>query len=125
MEFRKDAKEFLEFLNKRKIPIIIISAEIGNFIEQFLIKNNCNFDDIYIVSNFIKFENEVAVGIYENIMHYLNKNEVNIPLKKKTFKIGFLEEKAKENKEKYIDEFDLVCTDNSNFFKIKKIFKEK
>lgn len=154
MEFREGAKEFLESLNKRKIPVIIISAGIGNFIEQFLIKNNCNFDNIYIVSNFIKFENEVAVGICENIIHSLNKNEVSIPLevkeklngrenvillgdnisdikmiseekKENAFKIGFLEEKIEENKEKYIDEFDLVCTDNSNFFEIEEFLKKK
>lgn len=153
MEFRKGAKEFLESLNERKIPVIIISAGIGNFIEQFLIKNNCNFENIYIVSNFIKFENEVAVGICENIIHSLNKNEVSIPFevkeklkgrdnaillgdniadikmiseekKENAFKIGFLEEKIEENKEKYINEFDLVCTENSNFFEIEEYLKK-
>ena len=49
MAFRDGAKEFLENMRDRGIPVIIISAGIGNFIEQFLIKNNCNFDNIFIV----------------------------------------------------------------------------
>jgi 5'-nucleotidase len=49
--FRRGSKEFLEEMYKRNIPVIIISAGIGNFIEQFLIKNGCNFNNIYIVSN--------------------------------------------------------------------------
>ena len=39
MSFRDGAKEFLENMKDRGIPIIIISAGIGNFIQQFLIKN--------------------------------------------------------------------------------------
>ena len=40
MSFSKGAKELLKNLKDRNIPVIIISAGIGNFIEQFLIKNN-------------------------------------------------------------------------------------
>ena len=76
MEFRKGAKEFLKKMYDRKVPIIIISAGIGNFIEQFLIKNGCNFDNIFIVSNFIKFKDGLAVGVSDNVIHSLNKNEV-------------------------------------------------
>jgi len=73
MSFRDGAKEFLKNLNKRDIPVIIISAGIGNFIEQFLLKNECMYDNIFIVSNFIKFENGIAVGINDNIIHSLNQ----------------------------------------------------
>ena len=79
MSFREGAKEFLESMRDRNIPVIIISAGIGNFIEQFLIKNNCNFDNIYIIYNFIKFEDGIAVGVCENVIHSLNKNEVSLP----------------------------------------------
>lgn len=153
MEFREGAKQFLESLNKRKIPVIIISAGIGNFIEQFLIKNNCNYENIYIISNFIKFENDIATGLCENIIHSLNKNEVNLPnnikekilnrnqvillgdnisdikmiadnKKNKAFKIGFLEEKIEENKEKYQEEFDLLGINNINYYELNQYLKE-
>lgn len=79
MEFRTGAQEFLTFLWKNKIPLIIISAGIGNFIEAFLKKHDCYFDNIYISSNKILFQNGVAVGVGENIIHSFNKNEVSLP----------------------------------------------
>ncbi len=147
MSFREGAKEFLENMKSRNIPIIIISAGIGNFIEQFLIKNDCNFDNIHIISNFIKFENRIAIGISENVIHSLNKNEVSIPdeiremikyrkniillgdsisdikmVSKQNracaLKIGFLEEKATENMKYFEEHFDVVCTDNTSYIEL-------
>lgn len=152
MAFRDGAKEFLENMKQRNIPVIIISAGIGNFIEQFLIKNKCNYDNIYIVANFIKFENGIAVGVSDNIIHSLNKNEVSLPAdikaliadrpnvillgdsvsdikmasedkRKNALKIGFLEENIKINKPVFEREFDIVCTDNTSYNEIsKKVF---
>lgn len=79
MEFRTGAQEFLTFLWENKIPLIIISAGIGNFIEAFLKKYNCYFDSIYVSSNKILFKNGIAVGVGENIIHSFNKNEVSLP----------------------------------------------
>lgn len=79
MKFRTGAQEFLTFLWENKIPLIIISAGIGNFIEAFLKKHNCYFDNIYVSSNKILFENGIAVGVGENIIHSFNKNEVSLP----------------------------------------------
>lgn len=144
MSFRDDAREFLENMKDRNIPVIMISAGIGNFIEQFLIENDCNFDNIYIVSNFLKFENGIATGVLGNLIHSLNKNEVSLPneikrliahrkniillgdsiadirmareaARKNALKIGFLEEKVDENKSYYTDQFDVVCTDNTGY----------
>ena len=144
MEFRKGAKEFLKNMKERDIPVIIISAGIGNFVKQFLIKNQCDYDNIFIVSNFIKFENGIASGIIGNVTHSLNKNEVSLPSnvsklienrpniillgdnvsdvrmakdegRNKALKIGFLEEKVEENKKHFEDNFDIVCTDNTGF----------
>lgn len=144
MSFRDGAREFLKNMKNRNIPVIIISAGIGNFIEQFLIKNNCNFDNIYIVSNFLKFENGIATGVSDNVIHSLNKNEVSLPnnikelienrkniillgdstsdirmareeARNQALKIGFLEEKVEENKDYYQEQFDVVCTDNTTY----------
>jgi len=79
MEFRPGAKEFIEFLHENNIPLIIISAGIGNFIESFFKHNNCFLDNIYISSNKILFEEGIAVGVDNNIIHSLNKNEVSLP----------------------------------------------
>ena len=152
MSFRKGAKEFLTNMFNRKIPVIIISAGIGNFIKQFLIDNNVFYDNIFIVSNFIKFENGVAVGVEDNITHSLNKNEVAMPENVKALiknrhhiillgdglsdikmakeenrndalKIGFLEENIDNNLQIYKDNFDVVGSDNTSFEDLKEKIK--
>ena len=144
MSFREGAKEFLKSMKDRGIPVIIISAGIGNFIEQFLIKNDCNYDNIHIVSNFIKFNNGIATGVSDNVIHSLNKNEVSLPKNIKelikdrqniillgdsisdirmakeearvnALKIGFLEENIEENKPYFEKQFDIICTDNTDY----------
>ena len=78
----------------RNIPVIIISAGIGNFIEKFLIDNNCYFDNIYLISNY------------------------------NLFSIGFLEDNISNNIKYFQETFDIVATENSSFNDIKiKILK--
>lgn len=144
MKFRDGAIEMLKSFHKRNIPVIIISAGIGNFIELFLKLHGCYYDNIFIVANFIKFEDGIAVGIEDMIIHSLNKNEVSLPQnildkvterkniilmgdnssdvkmisdskRDKALKIGFLEENVKENKEIFERIYDVVCTNNTNF----------
>ena len=150
MAFRKGAKNFLQTMKELNIPVIIISAGIGNFIKEFLIANNCDFDNIHIISNFIKFNDGIAVGVSDNIIHSLNKNEVELPKeilakiqhrkniilfgdsvadilmikepeRKSALKIGFLDENIDQNFEYFIDAFDIVATAKANIYKIWKI----
>lgn len=150
MSFRKGAKEFLIKMNDEKIPVIIISAGVGNFIEEFLLKYDCYFENISILSNYIIFENDIAVGLAENIIHSLNKNETSIPSsirdsikdrpniillgdsisdirmaseenRENALKIGFLEEAVEENLEVFKENYDVVCTEGIGF---KELFKK-
>lgn len=148
MSFRDGAKEFLKEMNNKGIPIIVISAGVGNIIEQFLINNNCNFPNIYIGSNFLEYENGIITGVRDNnLIHPLNKNEMSLPShiqekiadknsiillgnsisdinmsndKKKTYKIGFLDEKIEDRIGVFKENYDLVCTDNTSFYDLKK-----
>lgn len=146
---RDNAKEFLKEMHRKNIPVIIISAGIGNFIELTLINNECYYDNIHIISNFINFENGIANGIKGEVIHGLNKNEVsmsdtvkklikdrpNIILlgdnisditmlphdkKDKALKIGFLDYFEKENIKYFKKEFDIVCTNNTSFDELSK-----
>lgn len=150
LEFRDGGKEFLEFLNKNKIPVIILSAGIGNIIEEFLKMNNCYFDNIYIISNFIKFQNNLMLKFSDNMIHSLNKKIQNLPIEfeknlskkdyilllgdliediymvkkedlNKTLTIGFLETKIEENLASYNKNFDVVFTENSSFNDVKNL----
>lgn len=72
--FRKGAKEFLEKMKKDEVPVIILSAGIGNVIERFLAQNNCYFSNMYIISNFIKFDKDgKMIKFNDNMIHTLNK----------------------------------------------------
>ena len=73
--FRDGAKELFEKSNKENIQIIILSAGIGNVIEQFLKNNKINLDNIYIIRNFIEFDKDGKMKEFDNskIIHTLNK----------------------------------------------------
>lgn len=153
MSFRDGAKEFLKLCKTRKIPIIIISAGIGNFIEQFLRYNNCLHDNIMIIANFINFENGVAAGFTRNIIHPLNKDEHEVPQKikeviqkrpytlmmgdgiddikmilednkDKSLKVGFLEKEVDKNLGEYKENFDIVCVNNSSLRNVISVMNE-
>ena len=95
--FRNGAKEFLDKMAKYNIPVIILSAGIGNVIEQFLKENECYTKNISIISNFITFDNKGNMNYFKGPMiHTLNKTMVgHLPvkleqeLKKKTYRILF------------------------------------
>ena len=75
LKFRKGAKEFLKNMHESNVPIIIISAGIGNTIELFLEKNNSLYKNMYIISNFIKFDKNGNMEKFkEEIIHSMNKN---------------------------------------------------
>ena len=76
IKFRRGMKEFLISLHDNNVPVIILSAGIGNTIEQFLKDNNCLFDDtMCIISNFIEFDENGKVKKFDNskMIHTLNK----------------------------------------------------
>lgn len=152
LKYRDGAKEFLKKMNEFNVPVIIISAGIGNVIEEFLKLENDYHENIKIISNFIIFENGEFKEISGEIIHALNKNIVsldeeskkdllnrkNILLfgdgfadlkmisedeKENAITIGFLDEKIDENLELYNKGFDIVLTNESSFNDVNKILK--
>ena len=150
LEYRNGAKEFLKKTNRYNIPVIIISAGIGNIIEEFLKLENDYYPNIKIISNFIEFENGVIRGIKGDIIHALNKNIVNldnyskdlinnkehillmgdaiadldmIPKQdiNKAITVGFLEEKIEENLEYFNQTFDIVMSNNESLKELEHI----
>lgn len=75
ISFREGAKEFLKNMYENHIPVIIVSAGIGNVIEECLKQRNCLYENISIISNFIKFDENGNMKKYDTkIIHSLNKN---------------------------------------------------
>ena len=152
MKYRNGAKEFLRKMNELNVPVIIVSAGIGNVIEEFLKLEEDLYSNIKIISNFIVFENGEFKGIAGEIIHALNKNVVkldedskhnlenikNILLlgdgfadlkmisdkaKESAITVGFLGEKIEENLELYNKGFDIVLTNLSSFDDVNNILK--
>ena len=148
---RKGAKDFLFKLYENHIPVIILSAGIGNVIEQCLKKEECYYNNITIISNFIKFDkNGNMIKFSDNMIHSLNKNidklsdyrlkekieekEYRVVIgdlvediymmgrypESKSLKIGFLNKNVEENLEVYKRNFDIVLTEENNFYDIEK-----
>lgn len=144
VHFRKDFKSFLDFLYKHNIPLIILSAGIGNVIVEVLKLNNCLYDNIHIISNFIEFENNKMKPFESKMIHSCNKSISNLPedfknnISKKDFILlfgdliedlsmvpkedhnrtlcfGFLDKKINDNLEFYKNNFDVVLTNNSSY----------
>lgn len=147
MELRDGVKEFLEFLNKHNIPLIIVSQGIGNFAKAFLEINNSYYDNIYITSNMVEFKNNIAIGNIGDITHNLNKTDITLPInisnklkgrnqvilvgdeindinilqfdkKSRNIKVGILTKKRELEVENYKNAFDIVCSDDTSYIDI-------
>ncbi|MEK6945333.1 MAG: hypothetical protein AABW63_00910 [Nanoarchaeota archaeon] len=81
IQFREGAGEFLDFLDEKGIPLVILSSAGlgGDSIEMFLEKQGKLYGNITIVSNsFVWGEDGKAIGIREPIIHVFNKDEASL-----------------------------------------------
>jgi 5'-nucleotidase len=77
LEFRDGALEFLDYLNERKIPLLIISSSgVGETIPMLLEKYGRKHENIHIITNFYDWkQNGIARKIQTPIIHGMNKDE--------------------------------------------------
>lgn len=73
---RDSARDVLAFLNSHKIPCLIFSAGLGEFLEELLDRDNAIFPNMKIVANYMNFnESGECVSIKEPLIHvYANIN---------------------------------------------------
>ncbi len=73
---REGAKRFFKKAYEENIPVIILSAGIGNVIEEFLKQKGCYYPNIYIISNFIEFDENGFAKTFDmsTMIHTLNKS---------------------------------------------------
>jgi len=76
---RENINDFIKLLKNKKIPLLIFSAGIGDLIEGILKKNEDYYNQISIISNFFRYDEEGNVlGYKGEIIHTFNKGEVAI-----------------------------------------------
>ena len=150
LHLRNGVKEFLQDLYKRGIPVVIMSAGVGNLIKRFLEKEGVLYDNILLISNFFEFKDNKAYIDIEKLMASSNKDYSKIPedirkildkkdgillcgdivedirmidtkQRDKTLAIGFLDYNIENNLEIYNNNFDIVLADNETFDTVKEI----
>jgi len=152
---RTGAIDFFKLLKKKKIPLLILSAALGDVIERILKIKKVNYNGVHTISNFFSFDKKGNVlGYKGKIVHSLNKNEFEI--KSTTFynkikerkniillgdtiddlkmvegtkydeiiKIGFLNDKIKENLKDYKKAFDVVILNDGTMNFVNNLIKQ-
>ena len=140
LKLRKGSKNFLEQMKMLGVPVIIVSAGLGDFISRYLQTENLLFDNITIYSNFFVFdENGRIITVKQPIIHSLNKYQLDyseiigdrdtgivfgdqiedreMGRGLNTVDIGFCDPKI-HSLEKYKSSFDIVLTDGSSYYEI-------
>lgn len=77
VKFREGFGEFSDFLNKRNIPLVIISSSGigGEVISMYLEKAGKLYDNTFVLSNSYEWDkNDKAIGVKKPIIHAMNKN---------------------------------------------------
>lgn len=73
---RDGTEQFFEKLYNARVPIIIFSAGLGDIVEVVLRYHNALFDNIKIISNFLKYNGNQLDGFKNDVLiHVYNKNE--------------------------------------------------
>ncbi len=76
LDFREQTYELFALCAQHEIPIIIISAGLGDLIQMYLEKHNLLSEHVHIVSNFFKFNQQDQVcGMIGSTIHPMNKYE--------------------------------------------------
>ncbi|XP_029674433.1 7-methylguanosine phosphate-specific 5'-nucleotidase [Formica exsecta] len=73
---RDGTKEILEKLYNAGVPIVVFSAGLGDMVEAVLKYNNALFDNVKVISNFLKYKGNKLDGFNNDVLiHVYNKNE--------------------------------------------------
>ncbi|XP_012232120.1 7-methylguanosine phosphate-specific 5'-nucleotidase [Linepithema humile] len=138
---RDGTEEIFKKLHKAKVPIIVFSAGLGDMVEAILKCHNTFYDNVQIISNFLKYNGNKLDGFKNNVpIHTFNKNECaknhlkvlrnrhNVLLMgdsigdadmvegikdvKAVLKIGFLYEHVEASLDSFMEKFDIVLVDD-------------
>ncbi|MCX6803297.1 MAG: hypothetical protein NTY48_01865, partial [Candidatus Diapherotrites archaeon] len=79
IQLREGAREFFKILANKKVPLLIMSAALGDLIDEMLKQESALTPNIQVISNYFDFDaNGNVKGYKGKIIHALNKNEFEI-----------------------------------------------
>lgn len=75
-KLRDGCSWFFDELKNYEVPLLIFSAGIGDIIEEIIKQQSTLHDNMHIVSNYMKYNDEgKMIGFKNDIIHIYNKNE--------------------------------------------------
>jgi len=82
VELREGTQALMEDCFKRKVPVLVLSAGLGDMVSHILMGLDAMHPNMHVVSNFLDYDSEGnIVGIKngdEGIIHVYNKNEKSL-----------------------------------------------
>ncbi len=80
IRLRDGVKELFKYTNQLQIPLVIMSSSgVGDTISMILEKERILYDNIYIITNKFKWDDEgTAIGKPNPVIHCMNKDETVI-----------------------------------------------
>lgn len=76
IELREGCDWLFPQLHKHQVPLLVLSAGIGDVIEAVIRQHSLLFDNVKVVSNYMEFDEKgVLVGFQGELIHVFNKNE--------------------------------------------------
>lgn len=79
LSLRGGARDLLESCSTYEIPVLVLSAGIGDVIKMFLESLALLTPNLHVTSNFLKFSPEgTVIGFESDIVHALNKDQSHV-----------------------------------------------
>lgn len=76
---REGTDELMHNLWKNKIPLVIMSASVGDIIKEYIKMKSLHLDNVIIIANMLKYDKSGQfLEVIEPIIHSMNKKETEI-----------------------------------------------
>jgi len=79
VELREGTEKMMNHLLKNNVPVLVLSAGLGDLVEEILRYYKVYHSNVKVVSNFLEYDEEGnIVGLAGDVIHVFNKNEKSL-----------------------------------------------
>ena len=76
VELREGTDQMMNHLLKNRVPVLVLSAGLGDLVEEILLYYKVYHSNVKVVSNFLDYDEEGnIIGLAGDVIHVFNKNE--------------------------------------------------
>lgn len=79
VELREGTEQMMNHLLKNTVPVLVLSAGLGDLVEEILQYYKVYHSNVKVVSNFLDYDQEGnIIGLAGDVIHVFNKNEKSL-----------------------------------------------